>query len=254
MHQPRTSHPMSSRLFRSLGPFLLFCAGGVGAVAQDPLTLRQAINQALGQNPEAAIARACNQDAKAAAALARTALLPQLGFTEDIARGNDPVYVFGSKLRQGQFTLADFAVNALNRPQPMGNFSTKLSGSWMAFDSFKTKKEIRRADLFKASAASSAKAVDQQIVFRVVGAYQSVLYAQREIDVAQHEQETAAALLASVAQPIGNFSTKLSGSWMAFDSFKTKKEIRRADLFKASAASSAKAVDQQIVFRVVGAY
>jgi outer membrane protein TolC len=40
--------------------------------------------------------------------------------------------------------------------------------------------------------------VDQQIVFKVVGAYQSVLYAQREIDVAQHEQETAAALLASV--------------------------------------------------------
>jgi outer membrane protein len=33
---------------------------------------------------------------------------------------------------------------------------------------------------------------------QVVGAYQSVLYAQREIDVAQHEQETAAALLASV--------------------------------------------------------
>src|ERR1019366_7903616 len=139
-----------------------------------------------------------NQDAKAAAALARTALLPHLGFTEDISRGDDPVYVFGSKLRQHQFTQADFDVNALNRPKPIGNFSTRISGSWMAFDAFKTQKEIRRADLFKSSAASSAKAVDQQIVFRVVGAYQSVLYAQREIDVAQHEQETAAALLASV--------------------------------------------------------
>ena len=32
----------------------------------------------------------------------------------------------------------------------------------------------------------------------MVAAYQSVLYAQREIDVAQHEQETASALLASV--------------------------------------------------------
>ena len=189
---------MSSRDYRSLCLFILFCAGGAGAVAQDPLTLRQAINQALGQNPEVAIARANNQDAKAAAALARTALLPQLGFTEDISRGDDPVYVFGSKLRQGQFTLADFAVNALNHPRPVGNFSTRLSGSWMAFDSFKTQKEIRRTDLFRASAASSAKAVDQQIVFRVVGAYQSVLYAHREIDVAQHEQETAAALLASV--------------------------------------------------------
>ena len=32
-------------------------------------------------------------------------------------------------------------------------------------------------------------------MLRVVEAYQSVLYAQREIDVAQHEQETASALL-----------------------------------------------------------
>ena len=54
----------------------------------------------------------------------------------------------------------------------------------------------------RASAASSSKAVDQQIVFHVVEAYQSVLYAQREIDVAQHEQETAAALLNSVAEHV----------------------------------------------------
>ncbi len=193
---------MSSRLYRSLGLFLLFSMGRLAAGAQEPLTLRQAIQSALGQSPEAAIARAGNLDAKSAASMARTQLLPQLGFTEDISRGDDPVYVFGSKLRQHQFTLADFDVNALNRPQPIGNFSTRFSGTWMAFDSFKTQKEIHRADLFKESAASSAKAVDQQIVYRVVGAYQQVLYAEREIDVAQHEQETAAALLSSVADHV----------------------------------------------------
>jgi outer membrane protein TolC len=189
---------MSSRLYRYLGLFLLFSMGRLAAGAQEPLTLRQAINEALGQSPEAAIARAGNLDAKSAASMARTQLLPQLGFTEDISRGNDPVYAFGTRLRQRQFTQADFALNALNFPQPIGDFSTRFSGQWMAFDSFKMQKEIHRADLFKESAASSAKAVDQQIVFRVVGAYQQVLYAQREIDVAQHEQETAAALLSSV--------------------------------------------------------
>ena len=130
--------------------------------------------------------------------MARTRLLPQLNFTEDISRGNDPVYAFGTRLRQRQFTQADFALNALNLPQPIGNFSTRFSGTWTAFDSFKTQREIRSADLAEKSASSSAKAVDQQIVFQVVEAYQSVLYAQREIDVARHEQETAAALLASV--------------------------------------------------------
>jgi outer membrane protein TolC len=172
--------------------------GTLAATAQDPLTLRQAVDQALGQSPAAAIARAGDQEAKSAATMARTQLLPHLNFTEDISRGDDPVYAFGTRLRQRQFTQADFALNALNRPQPIGNFSTRFSGSWTAFDSFKTQREIRRADLSRASASSSAKAADQQIVLHVVEAYQSVLYAQREIDVAQHEQETAVALLASV--------------------------------------------------------
>lgn len=193
---------MSYRLYRSLGLPLVLCFGGLAVAAQEPLTLRQAINQALGQNPDAAIALADEQDARSAATMARTQLLPQLNITEDISRGNDPVYAFGTRLRQRQFTQADFALNALNSPQPIGNFSTRFSGSWMVFDSLKTQREIRRADLYKQSALSSAKAVDQQIVFRVVGAYQQVLFAQREIDVAQHEQETAAALLTSVDEHV----------------------------------------------------
>ena len=172
--------------------------GGLAAAGQEPLTLRQAINEALGQSPEAAMAHADQQESRSAAALARTQLLPQLNFTEDISRGNDPVYAFGTRLRQRLFTQADFALNSLNFPQPIGNFSTRFSGSWTAFDSFKTQRAIRSADLLKKSSSSSARATDQEIVFQVVGAYQSVLYAQREIDVAEHEQETAAALLASV--------------------------------------------------------
>jgi outer membrane protein TolC len=176
--------------------------GGLAASAQEPLTLRQAVDRALRQNPEAAVARADSKAASAEVSLARTQLLPKLNFTEDISRGNDPVYAFGTRLRQQRFTQADFAPNALNRPEPIGNFSTRFSGSWLGFDSFKTQREIRRADLMRASASSSAKAVDQQIVLRVVRAYQSVLYAQREIDVAEHEQETAAMLEASVEERV----------------------------------------------------
>jgi len=116
---------MISRLLRVLCLSFPLCVGGMVVTAQDSLTLRQAINQALGQNPEAAIARADNQEAKSAATMARAQLLPQLNFTEDISRGDDPVYAFGTRLRQRQFTQADFALNALNFPQPIGNFSTR---------------------------------------------------------------------------------------------------------------------------------
>ncbi len=193
---------MKSGICVSLSLCMLFCLGMGVAAGQDTLTLRQAVDQALRQSPEAAIARADGQEAKSAATLARTQLLPRLNFTEDISRGNDPVYAFGTRLRQGQFTQADFALDALNHPQPIGDFSSRFSGSWTAFDSFKTQREIRRADLVRESASTSAKAVDQQIVLRVVQAYQSVLYAEREVDVAQHARDTASALLTSADEHV----------------------------------------------------
>ncbi|HVN94470.1 MAG TPA: TolC family protein [Terracidiphilus sp.] len=191
---------MKERSILLLLPLLLGVAlPGTRAFAQAvPLTLHQAIGRALGQNPQAVVAQADASDASAAAALARTSLLPQLSFTEDISRGNDPVYVFGERLRQQQFSQANFALNELNRPEPIGNFASRFSGSWLLFDSLKTEKQIRQADLYKQASGSAANAADQQIVLHVVDAYQSVLYAQREVDVAQHEEQTAEALLAQV--------------------------------------------------------
>lgn len=177
---------------------VLVCSFAIAGGAQEPITLRQAIRQALGENPEVKIAAAGSLEAKTNASLARTQLVPQINFTEDISRGNDPVYVFGSKLRQQRFTMADFDLNSLNRPTPTGNFATRFSGSWMAFDSFKTQKTIHSADLMRQSADSSAQAVNQKVVLDVVQAYQSVLYAERGINIAQHELETAEALLRSV--------------------------------------------------------
>ena len=165
-----------------------------GAQAQT-LTLRQAVDRALGQNPQAAAAHADVQSAEAGAAMAKTAFWPRLNFTEDLSRGNDPVYAFGTKLRQQRFAQSDFSLNSLNRPTPVGNFTTRFSGQWMLFNWFETQQQTRGAQLGAQSATSMEKAADQGIVFQVVQAYQSVLYAQRQLDVAQHEQQTAEALV-----------------------------------------------------------
>jgi outer membrane protein TolC len=124
---------MNSHPYRRFWLAVLMLLGGLAASAQEPLTLRQAVDRALRQNPEAAVARADSKAASAEVSLARTQLLPKLNFTEDISRGNDPVYAFGTRLRQQRFTQADFAPNALNRPEPIGNFSTRFSGSWLGF-------------------------------------------------------------------------------------------------------------------------
>lgn len=170
----------------------------VGIQGQEPLTLRQAIHIALKQSPDANAAKAGVDEAKANASLARTQYLPQVNFAEDMSRGDDPVYVFGTRLRQQRFTQADFALEALNKPEPIGNFATRISGQWLLFDSLRAQKSVHSADLMRRSAASSAKATDQKVVFDVVQAFQGVLYAERQTDVAQHELETAEALLSSV--------------------------------------------------------
>ncbi len=193
---------MRSGFVQALSFALALCLGSAPLVAQQPLTLRQAIDRALGRNPEAAVAQAGEQDATAAARLARTHLLPKLNFTEDISRGNDPVYVFGTRLRQGQFTQSNFALNTLNHPTPIGDFVTRFNGSWTAFDFFKTQKQIRGANLARKSSSSSAQAVNQKIVLNVVEAYQHVLYAERQVQVARHEEQTAEALLTSVEQHV----------------------------------------------------
>ncbi len=84
-----------------------------------PLTLQQAVNIALQRNPLRKAAIADTKAASAGVREARSFLLPHLSFSETATRGDDPVYVFGSKLRQQRFTSADLALNQLNSPLPL---------------------------------------------------------------------------------------------------------------------------------------
>ena len=94
--------------------------------------------------------------------------MPHLNFSETATRGDDPVYVFGSKLRQQRFATADFALNQLNTPLPFGNFSTRFAGSWNLFDSFASWHGVNRARQMNEAAAHQLERADQEIVFRVV--------------------------------------------------------------------------------------
>lgn len=185
----------SIRAGRMLSLVLLATTSIAAGGQQSTLSLREAIDRALGRNPQAEVAIADRKAAEAQVGMAQTALLPHLNFTEDISRGNDPVFVFGTRLRQQRFTASDFALNSLNRPAPIGNFATKLNGSWMLFNWFETRQQLRSARLAAESASSMGNQVNQGIVLQVVQAYQAVLYAERQIEVTSHEEQTAAALL-----------------------------------------------------------
>jgi outer membrane protein len=159
------------------------------------LTLQQAVNIALEKNPLRKAAIADTKVASAGVRAVRSFLMPHLSFSETATRGDDPVYVFGSKLRQQRFTEADFTLNKLNRPLPFGNFSTRFGGTWNLFDSFATWHGVNQAKQVSEAVGHQLDRTDQEIVFRVVTSYYNVLLAAKELDVAEQSAKTANSIM-----------------------------------------------------------
>lgn len=176
---------------------ILVCLSTASAQQQEqasPLTLRHAIELALEKNP---LRKAAIADVKVASAdvrEARSFLMPHLNFSETMMRGNDPVYVFGSKLRQESFTTADFALNQLNSPLPFGNFTTRFGGTWTLFNSFVSWHGMNRARYMNDATVQQLDRTDQEVVFRVISAYYQVLLARKQQEVAEQSVKTAQAI------------------------------------------------------------
>lgn len=167
------------------------------AAAQTPLTLPQAVAMALGQNPLHTAALAETRISAAALREARAPLMPKITFSESALRGNDPVFVFGSRLRQQNFTAADFALNQLNTPTPVSNFSSRFSGQWNLFDGLQSWYGVTRAKYMKQAAEEQLDRADQELVYQAVEAYYGALLAQRQVQVAEAGLESAQAIEAS---------------------------------------------------------
>src|ERR1700674_3471039 len=160
-----------------------------------PLTLQQGVSISLERNPERKAALADTKAFSADVKEARAVLLPPVTFSERATLGNDPVYVFGSKLRQQRFTTADFALNVLNTPAPFGNFATRFGGTWNLFDSFGSWRAVNRAERVKDAAGHLLERTNQEIIFRVVDSYYGMLLARKQLEVAEQSMKTAQAIL-----------------------------------------------------------
>lgn len=185
---------MISTVLRSSIPFVL-CATGI-LFAQEinaptPLSLQQAATIALERNPLRKAALADTKATSAGVKEAQSFLLPHLSFSETATRGNDPVYVFGSKLRQERFSMSDFALFQLNTPNPYGNFSTRFGGTWNLFDSFASWRGIDRAKQMNSAATHQLERTDQEVLFRVVQSYYGVLLGTKQLEVAEQAEKTA---------------------------------------------------------------
>ncbi len=181
-------------LLASTGALLLPLATAQTATR---LTLPQAVSMALEKNPLRKAALADTRISTAAVREARSPLMPKITFTESALRGNDPVFVFGSHLRQQSFTLADFALNRLNTPTPISNFSSRFSGQWSLFDGLQSWYGVSRARYVKQATEQQLDRTDQELVYQAVEAYYGVLLAQKQAQVAEDALKTSQAIEAS---------------------------------------------------------
>jgi outer membrane protein TolC len=88
------------------------------------LSLQAAIERAHEFNPSLRAERAEADAAAGRAQEATPAFLPSIGVDMGFLRTNDPVAVFGLKLRQSNFQAQDLALDALNNPSPYNGFNT----------------------------------------------------------------------------------------------------------------------------------
>ncbi|MFZ0859470.1 MAG: TolC family protein [Candidatus Sulfotelmatobacter sp.] len=162
-----------------------------------PLSLQQAASMALEKNPLRKAALADTKAASAGVQEARSFLMPRINFSETATRGDDPVYVFGSRLRQQRFTADIFAppLNKLNTPLPYGNFSTRFGGTWNLFDSFASWHGVSRAKEMNTASTHQLERTDQEILFRVVQSYYGVLLAAKQLEVSDQAEKTAKSIM-----------------------------------------------------------
>jgi outer membrane protein TolC len=171
------------------------------AAGQEPLqlSLADALAEAAAGNPQAAGARWDRAAREADALGAAAAFLPQITVELGGLRTDDPVAVFGTKLRQGRFSQADFAIDALNFPDPVTDVSTVLSVEQPVFQPMEL--SGRRAARAGAEAARLAEErTGQAVAFDVIRGYFGARLGADRVGVLEESLAVARETLAQVGK------------------------------------------------------
>ena len=98
------------------------------------IALDQAVEEALAGNSDLAIAEARREIAARHSTAAAAPLWPQVMLGAGYMRSVDPVFVFGTKLRQGTFSPEDLDIGELNNPDPIDDWSARIGLQWNLLD------------------------------------------------------------------------------------------------------------------------
>jgi len=162
-------------------------------LAQDSLSLRDAVRLALRENKAVAASNAAIGASEARIEEARSGKLPKVNYAESFARSDNPVFVFSSLLTQHQFGPDNFNIGPLNRPDSINNFQSVLSVDQPIYDAGQTRNGVKSADLSRKLSAEDQRRVEMQVISGVVRAYYGAVLAAESLQTAEQAVRSAEA-------------------------------------------------------------
>lgn len=143
--------------------------------AQDP-GLREIVGQALDTSDVLRAARARAGQAEQSLTAARRQRYPVLGLEAAAIRSDDPVFAFGSLLRQDRFGTENFAIDRLNRPGFTDTISASLTLGMPLYAGGRLAAGSRAAHAQAAYARAMAGASRDTLLRDVSAEYLNILY------------------------------------------------------------------------------
>ncbi|MEA1996845.1 MAG: TolC family protein, partial [Gemmatimonadota bacterium] len=147
------------------------------------LTLAEVEEHALSRSPRILAAEKSVEQAEGQKLASLSGYLPHLTVSEVFNRGNDPVFAFGTKLRQARFTNADFSLPSLNEPAAINNYATAFLVEQPIFNGGKSYYGRKQAAAFTDAAVRASRFVRDRTLFQTRQAYYSVILARENLQV-----------------------------------------------------------------------
>ncbi len=160
--------------------------------AQEALPLEQAVAEAVARNSGLEAARSGAREASARVDEARSRFFPRVSVSESWQRGNAPVFVFSSLLSARRFAAGNFAIDALNRPDPVGFFHGAIAVEQVLFDGGRTGAGLSAAKGMEVMATAGADEQALALAAHVAAAYGRVLTADAGRSAAEAAAKAAA--------------------------------------------------------------
>lgn len=183
---------MNNRWLMRVAVLAGIVAGPCPSRAAPQLTLAEAVQIALRENPDVLRAGAQSDAAGAARREASSMRLPHVQIREIALRTDSPADVFGLELMQERFSFTSFVAGDPNQPDPIDNFTTEFEASWPIYMGGRVMAGIGQAKSMEVAAAAMQGYTREAVALAAASAYTNAVLAEQSVELARRARATTA--------------------------------------------------------------